>query len=307
MRYKNARRKAEMAGIEPPKGRLPPWLKVKVPGGGNYQRLKDLVKDRQLHTVCESASCPNIGECWGHGTLTFMILGNTCTRTCAFCDVKTGRPGTVDRDEPRRIGESVAGLDLKHAVVTSVDRDDLPDGGAAIWAETIRECHQRAPGMTVEVLVPDFQGDTAAVDLVLAARPEIFAHNVETVPRLYPRIRPQADYAQSLAVLAHAKRQGATTKSSLMLGLGEERDEVVAVMRDLVGAGCDIFTLGQYLRPSLLHHEVVRFVSPEEFAEYEVIGKELGFGTVVSGPLVRSSYHADEAARSQGVARSLVV
>lgn len=308
MRFKNAGRKAEQRGIPKPTGRrLPEWLKVKVPGGENFSRLKALVKERDLHTVCESASCPNIGECWGHGTLTFMILGDTCTRTCAFCDVKTGRPKTLDEDEPRRVGESIAGLGLKHAVITSVDRDELPDGGARIWAETIRACHARAPGTTIEVLIPDFKGDVAALDLVLEAKPEILAHNVETVPRLYPRIRPQADYAQSLRVLEHAKRRGATTKCSVMLGLGEEADEVEAVMRDLVGVGCDIFTLGQYLRPSLLHHEVVRFWSPDEFAALERRGRELGFGTVVAGPLVRSSYHADEAARQQGVARGLEV
>lgn len=307
MRYKNARRKAEMKGIEPPTRRLPPWLKVKIPRGENYARLKRLVKERSLHTVCESASCPNIGECWGNGTLTFMILGNTCTRTCAFCDVKTGRPKGVDDDEPRRVGESVAGLDLRHAVITSVDRDDLEDGGARIWAETIRACHERAPGMTVECLLPDFQGDHAAMDVVLEARPDIFAHNIETVPRLYPSVRPQADYAQSLEVLRYAKEKGATTKCSVMVGLGEENDEVVEVMRDLVAVGCDIFTVGQYLRPSLLHHEVLRFWTPEEFAELERVGKELGFGTVVAGPLVRSSYHADEAARAHGVARSLAV
>lgn len=307
MRYKNARKKAERLGIEAPKGRLPRWLKVKVPGGENYTRLKGLVKDRGLNTVCESASCPNIGECWGNGTLTFMILGNTCTRTCSFCDVKTGKPKFTDHDEPRRVAASIAGMDLRHAVITSVDRDDLEDGGAAIWAETIRRCHEAAPGMTVEVLVPDFQGSERDIDTVLAAEPEIFAHNVETVRRLQKPIRPQADYDRSVEVLRYAKSRGATTKCSVMLGLGEEWDEVLETMRDLHAAGCDIFTLGQYLRPSLLHHEVEKFYTPEEFAELERLGVEMGIPTVVAGPLVRSSYHADEAARQHGVARSLAV
>lgn len=307
MRYKNSRRKAEILGIEKPKGRLPRWLKVKMPSGENYHRLKGLVKEQGLHTVCESASCPNIGECWGHGTLTFMILGNTCTRTCKFCDVKTGKPKFTDFDEPRRVGESVAGLGLRHAVITSVDRDDLEDGGASIWAETIRQCHERAPGMTVEVLLPDFQGNTAAMDVVLESAPEIFAHNIETVPRLYSTIRPQADYAQSLFVLDYAKKAGATTKCSIMLGLGEEEDEVYRVIDDLAKISLDIFTVGQYLRPSLLHAEVERFWTPEEFARIEAYGKEAGIPTVVSGPLVRSSYHADAAAREHGVARSIEV
>jgi len=307
MRYKDARGKAARLGIEKPKGRLPRWLKVKMPSGEHYHRLKGLVKQQGLHTVCESASCPNIGECWGNGTLTFMILGNTCTRTCKFCDVKTGNPKFTDLDEPRRVGASVAGLGLRHAVITSVDRDDLPDGGAALWAETIRECHANAPGMTVECLLPDFQGDTEAMDVVLAAGPEIFAHNVETVPRLYPSVRPQADYQQSLEVLRYAKQKGATTKCSVMLGLGEEFDEVVQVLEDLAGVGLDIFTAGQYLRPSLLHHEVVRFWTPEEFAELEARARGIGIPTVVAGPLVRSSYHADEAAREHGVARGLEV
>jgi lipoic acid synthetase len=307
MRFKNAARKAEMKGIEKPKTRLPKWLKVKMPSGDSYHRLKKLVKTQGLHTVCESASCPNIGECWGNGTLTFMILGNTCTRTCKFCDVKTGKPQTTDYDEPRRIGESIRGLNLRHAVITSVDRDDLEDGGASIWAETIRVCHEVAPGMTVECLLPDFQGDEAAMDVVLEAKPDIFAHNIETVPRLYPSVRPQADYQQSLDVLRYAKSKGATTKCSVMVGLGEENEEVEQVMRDLVEVGCDIFTVGQYLRPSLLHHEVIRFWEPTEFEDLERKGREMGLGTVVAGPLVRSSYHADEAAREHGVARSLEV
>jgi lipoic acid synthetase len=236
-----------------------------------------------------------------------MILGNTCTRTCKFCDVKTGKPQTTDLDEPHRIGKSIEGLGLRHAVITSVDRDDLEDGGAAIWAETIRECHLRAPGMTVECLLPDFLGQTQDLDTVLAAAPDIFAHNIETVPRLYPEVRPQGVYARSLEVLRYAKSQGATTKCSLMLGLGEEVREVHQVMQDLAGAGLDIFTAGQYLRPSLLHHEVVRFWTPEEFQHLEEVGREVGIATVVSGPLVRSSYHADEAARQHGVARALEV
>ncbi len=307
MRFKNASRKAEMKGIEKPKGRLPRWLKVKMPSGENYTRLKGLVKTQGLNTVCESASCPNIGECWGNGTLTFMILGNTCTRTCRFCDVKTGKPKFTDYDEPRRIGESIRGLNLRHAVITSVDRDDLEDGGASIWAETIEVCHEVAPSMTVECLLPDFKGDTKAMDTVLKAKPDIFAHNIETVPRLYSHIRPQADYQQSLDVISYAKSKGATTKCSIMLGLGEEQEEVEQVMKDLVEAGCDIFTAGQYLRPSLLHHEVMRFWTPEEFKAIEEEGLRLGFGTVVAGPLVRSSYHADEAAKQHGVSRSMDV
>ncbi len=270
-----------------------PWLKVKLPQGENYFRLKTLVRENRLHTVCESASCPNIGECWNRGTATFMILGNICTRSCGFCDVATGRPQGLDWDEPRRVGEAIQTLGLRHAVITSVNRDELPDGGAAIWAETIRQVRQRNPECTIEVLIPDFKGSAEALYTVLEAQPDILAHNTETVPRLYRQVRPQAKYQQSLELLARAKRAGFITKSALMLGLGEELEEVRVVMRDLCGVSCDILTLGQYLQPSKKHLPVRRFYTPEEFVRLKEEGEAMGFRHVESGPLVRSSYHAD--------------
>lgn len=277
--------------------RRPEWLKVRLPGGGGYAATRGVVTGQRLHTVCESARCPNIGECWSAGTATVMILGDVCTRSCGFCAVKTGRPLPLDPGEPERVAAAVAAMGLSHVVLTSVDRDELPDGGAAAWALTIEEVRRGNPGVRVEVLVPDFKGDEAALDTVLRARPDVFAHNVETVPRLHAEVRPQARYTRSLRVLEHAKAKGAVTKSGLMLGLGEEEDEVVAVLKDLRAIGCDIVTLGQYLRPTRDHLPVQRFVHPDEFKRLAGVARDLGFGGIESGPLVRSSYHAERAAR----------
>lgn len=280
--------------------KFPPWLKVRAPGGKNYQELLALVKEQRLHTVCESASCPNIGECWSNRTLTIMILGNICTRSCGFCDVATGRPGSVDEEEPERVAHLLSQLSLRHTVITSVDRDELKDGGARIWARTIEVVREKCPGMTIEVLIPDFKGREADMDAVFRARPDILAHNMETVPRLSRRVRPQAGYLRSLGVLQRARSQGLLTKSGMMLGLGETLEEVQEVMRDLYTSGCEIVTLGQYLRPSPRHLPVERFVTPEEFAQLREYGMSLGLKHVESGPLVRSSYHADSQAREHG-------
>jgi lipoic acid synthetase len=271
----------------------PDWIKVRIPSGENYFDVRELVHDLQLHTVCESASCPNIGECWDRRAITIMILGGICTRSCQFCDVPTGRPEPADPDEPRRVGVALAKLGLRHTVITSVDRDDMDDGGAAHWAATIREVKAACPQMTLEVLTGDFQGNTDDVDTVLAARPDVFAHNLETVPRLSRQVRVQARYDRSYRVLEHARKRGAVVKTGLMLGLGEELDEVRDVLRELAGLGTHIVTLGQYLRPSKNHLPLVRYVTPDEFAQLK--DEALGFGIthVEAGPLVRSSYHAD--------------
>jgi lipoyl synthase len=266
---------------------------MKMPGGPNYTSLKARVRELGLHTVCESASCPNIGECWNRQSLTIMILGGVCTRSCQFCDVPTGRPAPADPEEPERVATMLAELGLRHTVITCVDRDDLKDGGAAHWAATIRAVKRNTPEMVLEVLTGDFKGDTGAVDTVLAAAPDVFAHNLETVPRLSRQVRVQASYARSYAVLAHAKRQGAITKTGLMLGLGEELDEVRQVLRETRDIGVDILTLGQYLRPSRQHLPVARYVTPEEFQVLKAEAEALGFPHVESGPMVRSSYHAD--------------
>jgi lipoic acid synthetase len=275
----------------------PSWLRAPAPVGENYRDLKHLVQSLQLHTVCESAACPNIGDCWNRRTATFMILGNVCTRRCGFCAVQKGGPLPVDYDEPRRVAEACAALGLKFAVITSVNRDDRKDGGAELFALTIRAIREHVPGCGVEVLTPDFQGSHAAMDLVLEAAPDILNHNTETVPRLYRQVRLGARYERSLDMLAYAKqvRPRTPTKSGLMLGLGETIEEVLAVMRDLRSAQVDILTLGQYLRPTLKHLPVIRFVAPEEFAELKRQGYEMGFRHVESGPLVRSSYHAADA------------
>jgi lipoic acid synthetase len=271
----------------------PDWLKVRLPQGEPYFRVKSLVQEHHLNTVCEDARCPNIGECWGAGTATFMVLGDICTRACGFCAVKTGRPPSFDRDEPRRVAEAIAKLNLRYAVITSVDRDDLQDGGAWVFAETIRLTRSLCPGIRVEVLTPDFRGSEAALATVLEAQPVVFAHNVETVPRLYPSARAGSRYVRSLGLLAAANRLGvAATKSSVMVGLGERRDEVLEVMNDLREAGVDIVTLGQYLQPTKDRLPVERYYSPDEFSELEVYGRSLGFRHVEAGPLVRSSYHA---------------
>ena len=275
----------------------PTWLRARAPVGENYHQLKRLVTDLQLHTVCESAACPNTGECWNHGTATFMILGNVCTRRCGFCNVQKGPPLTVDYDEPRRVAEACAVLGLKYAVVTSVNRDDRKDGGAELFALTIAAIRERIPGCKVEVLVPDFQGSHAAMDIVMNAEPDVLNHNIETVPRLYRQVRLGARYERSLDMLAYAKqcRPAVPTKSGLMLGLGENDEEVRQVLRDLRAHQVDILTLGQYLRPSQKHLPIIRYATLEEFAEYKRLGYELGFVHVESGPLVRSSYHAADA------------
>ena len=281
-----------------PNQERPRWLRAPAPVGQNYRELKDLIERLQLHTVCESAACPNVGECWNHRTATFMILGNVCTRRCGFCAVQKGPPLEVDYDEPRRVAEAVAAMGLKFAVVTSVNRDDRKDGGAELFALTIRAIRERVPGCGVEVLVPDFQGSHAAMDTVMEASPDVLNHNTETVPRLYRQVRLGARYERSLDMLAYAKSvsRGAPTKSGLMLGLGETPEEVVEVMRDLRAHEVDILTLGQYLRPSPRHLPIVRYIPPEEFDDYRRLGREMGFAHVEAGPLVRSSYHAAGAA-----------
>jgi lipoic acid synthetase len=281
-----------------PKLERPQWLRAPAPAGENYHDLKSLIERLRLHTVCESAACPNVGECWNHRTATFMILGNVCTRRCGFCAVQKGAPLPVDYDEPRRVAEAVAAMGLRFAVITSVNRDDRADGGAELFALVIRAIRDRVPGCGVEVLVPDFQGSHEAVDTVLGAVPDVFNHNTETVPRLYRQVRLGARYERSLDVLQYAARRApqTPTKSGLMLGLGETAAEVLAVMRDLRDHGVGILTLGQYLRPSPKHLPIVRYVPPGEFDELRQAGREMGFVHVESGPLVRSSYHAAEGA-----------
>jgi lipoic acid synthetase len=294
----------------PPRPRLPSWIRARIPSGETYFALRDRVHALGLHTVCESASCPNIGECWSRRALTVMILGDVCTRSCRFCDVPNGRPLPPDPDEPRRVAELLAGCDLVHTVITCVDRDDLQDGGAAHWAATLRAVRARCPSLTVEALTGDFQGDLAAVDVVLEAHPDVFAHNLETVPRLERQVRVQARHERSLAVLAHARARGAVVKTGLMLGLGETDDEVREVLDELGRLGVHIVTLGQYLAPSRGHLPVARFVPPDEFASLREHALAAGVAHVEAGPLVRSSYHADgqadliRALRSRGEDRA---
>jgi len=273
----------------------PEWLKVRLPMGPQVEELRRLMRSKSLHTVCEEAHCPNMAECWGAGTATFMILGDTCTRSCGFCAVKTGKPTELDLAEPAHVGEAVARMGVKHAVVTSVNRDELEDGGARMFAETIREIRRQSPGTSVEVLIPDFRGVAAALDTVLAERPEIMNHNVETVPRLYPRVRPQARFERSLEVLRRTKERAPTLvcKTGIMVGLGETNDEVVDTMRAIAAQGTDVLTIGQYLRPSPEHLPIERYWTPTEFAELRDVGMAMGFDHVESGPLVRSSYHAE--------------
>lgn len=278
--------------------RLPPWFKVRARTEPEYLRLKRVMRDLRLHTVCEEARCPNIWDCWNRGTATFMILGETCTRSCGFCAVTTGRPTELDLAEPGRVARAVSQLGLRHVVVTSVNRDELADGGAGVFASTIRAIREEAHDCAVEVLIPDFQGSRDALALVFGARPDILNHNVETVPRLYPAVRPQAKYPRSLAVLQQAKAVGLVSKTGVMVGLGETRDELEQVMADLVRVGCDILTIGQYLQPTPMHLPVVRYYHPDEFAELQACGETLGLRRVFAGPLVRSSFHADEQARS---------
>lgn len=278
---------------EPQPQRRPEWLKAKIPGGEGYARLKSIIDTNRLHTVCEEARCPNMGECWHSGTATFMILGDICTRSCGFCAVKTGRPDYgLDWDEPRRVADAVKLMGVRHAVITSVNRDERKDGGAPIFAETIRRIHAEVPGVTVEVLIPDFKGSEEALMMVLDAHPDILNHNLETVPRLYRTVRMQANYRQSLEVLERSKRYGSVTKTGLMLGIGEQTEEVIEVMKDVSHTKCDILTLGQYLQPTKDHLPVDRYAHPDEFKMLKELGLELGFRHVESGPLVRSSYHA---------------
>ncbi|MEJ5286670.1 MAG: Lipoyl synthase [Candidatus Kapaibacterium sp.] len=273
--------------------RRPEWLKVRAPGGETYANLKRMMRSKTLHTVCEEAHCPNIGECWGRGTATFLILGDICTRSCGFCAIKTGRPNPVDPEEPLKVAIAVQQMGISHVVITSVNRDELPDQGSVIWAKTIEEVRRLNPNVSIEVLIPDFKGDLECVQRVLDAKPNILNHNVETVPRLYRIVRPQAKYERSLKVLQYAKEKGFITKTGIMVGIGETFEEVVEVMKDLRKIDVDIFTVGQYLQPTPNHLPVDRFVTPEEFKQYKLIGIQLGFRHVESGPLVRSSYHAE--------------
>src|SRR3954466_2908796 len=294
-----------LVSISPPQER-PKWLRAPAPVGGNYRELKELVTRLGLHTVCESAACPNVGECWNRRTATFMILGNLCTRRCGFCAVGKGAPLSVDYDEPRRVAEACAFLGLKYAVVTSVNRDDRKDGGAELFALTIEAIRQRLPGCRVEVLVPDFQGSHSAMDIVMNAHPDVLNHNTETVPRLYRQVRLGARYQRSLDMLRYAKqvRPHIPTKSGLMLGLGETEPEVLSVMQDLRSQQVDILTLGQYLRPSLKHLPILRYIPQPEFDQFKIAGLQMGFAHVEAGPLVRSSYHADSSERSASEAYS---
>ena len=291
----------------------PDWLRAKLPGGEGFRKTRDNVHAHKLHTVCEEAACPNMGECWARGVATMMILGDTCTRACGFCNVKTGKPLPIDKDEPRRVAESLRGSGLKHIVITSVDRDDQPDGGAGIWAETIMRTREACPDMSIEVLVGDFRGDEAALQMVIDAEPNIIAHNLETVKRCHPAVRPSARYERTMELLKRVKAQGAVAKTGIMVGIGERKEEVFELFGDLIamtashdgprdkhdpgrGDGCDIITIGQYLQPTRNHLPIDRWVHPDEFDEYKRVGEEMGIKLVVSGPLVRSSYLADEQA-----------
>ena len=279
--------------------RRPPWIRVRAPSGETYEQVRDLMRSKTLHTVCEEAQCPNLGECWGKGTATFLMMGDTCTRSCGFCDIKTGMPNPIDWAEPNRIAESVRAMGLQHVVITSINRDDRPDGGAPLFAMVIRRIRQLQPGCSVEVLIPDFKGSELALKIVMDAQPEILNHNVETVPRLFKRVQPQDQYDWALATLENARRMDplVLTKSGIMLGLGETLDEVRETMADLVSIGVDILTLGQYLQPSKRHLPIERYYTPAEFAELRDIGLQMGFKWVESGPLVRSSYRAAEQVR----------
>ncbi len=293
------REEAAAGGSQRPR-RRPEWIKVRVPKGRNYEFLKDLMRSKQLHTVCEEAMCPNIGECWGSGTATFLIMGDTCTRSCGFCDIKTGRPGPLDWEEPERVAQAVRQMNLQHVVITSVNRDERKDGGAPIFALLIQRIREVQPGCSIEVLIPDFKGSEEALKIVMDARPEILNHNVETVPRLFRKVQPQDHYEWAMATLGNAKRMEpeVLTKSGIMLGLGETFDEVVEVMRDLAALKVDILTIGQYLQPSQKHLPIERYYPPDEFDALKNIGLELGFRWVESGPLVRSSYRAEQQVRA---------
>lgn len=271
----------------------PDWLRVKLPIGESYKHVRGLVDTHKLHTICESGNCPNMGECWGEGTATFMILGNVCTRSCGFCAVATGRPESVDWDEPQRVAEAIMLMKVKHAVITSVDRDELKDGGSIIWYNTIKAVKSLTPGTTLETLIPDFKGEKENIQRVIDAAPEVVSHNIETVERLTKQVRIQAKYWRSMEVIKTLKQGGMRTKSGIMLGLGEKKEEVIQTLQDLANAGCDVVTIGQYLQPTKKHLNVQRFAHPDEFSEYKEIGYSLGLDYVESGPLVRSSYHSE--------------
>jgi lipoyl synthase len=285
-----------MSDIQTEEGRIkkPSWLKVKLPTGREYAMVREIVDEHKLHTICESGNCPNMGECWGAGTATFMILGNICTRSCGFCAVATGRPRAADPEEPARVAESIRLMGVKHAVITSVDRDDLKDGGSQIWVETIKAVREASPGTTLETLIPDFQGKWENLQRVIDIRPEVISHNLETVRRLTKQVRVQAKYDRSLEVLKRVSDAGVKSKSGIMLGLGETREEVLEAMDDLRASGVQILTLGQYLQPTKVHLAVAEFITPEQFAEFKDIGLKKGFAYVESGPLVMSSYHAEK-------------
>ena len=280
--------------------RRPEWIKVRAPSGPSYERVLETMRSKRLHTVCEEARCPNLGECWGAGTATFLLMGDTCTRSCGFCDIKTGRPETLDWLEPERVARAVQDMDLRHAVITSVNRDERPDGGAPIFAMVIRRIRQLQPGCSIEVLIPDFKGSRSALAIVMEARPEILNHNVETVRRLFKKVQPQDQYEWAEATLSNAKSldPDVLTKSGIMLGLGETTEEVKETMRDLREWGVDILTIGQYLQPTIKHLPIERYYRPEEFEELKDFGMEIGFRWVESGPLVRSSYHAEKQVRA---------
>lgn len=271
----------------------PEWLKVRLPMGENYRNVRSIVDDFKLHTICQSGSCPNMGECWGAGTATFMILGNVCTRSCSFCAVKTGRPNEYDTDEPRRVAEAIWLMKVKHAVITSVNRDELQDRGAEIWYETVRQVKERCPETTIETLIPDTKANWEALERMISAGQEVVSHNMETVPRLYRKVRPQAKWERSLEQISRIKAYGKRTKTGIMVGLGETKEEIFQAMDELVANGCDILTLGQYLQPTKMHIAVAEFVHPDIFEEYREVGMAKGFKYVESGPLVRSSYHAE--------------
>lgn len=292
-----------MRNSQTPIERKPPWIKTRLRNGPNFNEIKSLVKGAGLHTVCQEAGCPNISECWEDREATFLIGGDQCTRRCDFCQIDTGKPAEYDRDEPRRVAESVVQMGLHYATVTGVARDDLPDGGSWLYAETARQIHAMVPGCGVELLVPDFNGHRDQLEEVFSSRPEVFAHNIETVPRIFKRIRPAFRYDRSLQVITMAREAGLVTKSNLILGMGEEREEIVQAMRDLHAAGCDLLTITQYLRPTPRHHPVDRWVKPEEFVELQQVAEEIGFAGVMSGPLVRSSYRAGRLYRQAVEAR----
>lgn len=275
------------------KVKKPNWLRVKLPVGKEYQKVRKVVDENKLHTICESGNCPNMGECWGAGTATFMILGNVCTRSCTFCAVATGRPPEYDEDEPRRVAESIKTMGVKHAVITSVNRDELKDRGAEIWYQTVKQTKELSPTTTIETLIPDVKGNWDALYRMIEAGQEVVSHNMETIKRLYRPVRPQARYERSLEQIKRTKDYGKRTKSGVMLGLGEKKEEVFEIMDHLVEHGCDVLTLGQYLQPTKMHHEVIEFIHPDLFKEYEEVGYQKGFNFVESGPLVRSSYHAE--------------